>query len=132
MTPLLVDTSVYIDHLRAGEDIRQALMPFLRAGVLFNCGVVRAEVLRGIKSPAARDGMLAFFDIVPEVPSDARLWRTVSQLGWQLGRTGKWPPVTDLAIAASALRAGARLVSPDSHFRDIPGLVVLKKLPENC
>ncbi len=131
MTPLLVDTAVYIDHLRAGEDIRQVLMPFLRAGVLFNCGVVRAEVLRGIKSPAARDGMLAFFDIVPEVPCDARLWRTVSQLGWQLGRAGKWPPVTDLAIAASALRAGARLVSPDNHFLDIPGLVVLKRLPES-
>lgn len=131
MTPLLVDTAVYIDHLRAGEDIRQVLMPFLRAGVLFNCGVVRAEVLRGIKSPAARDGMLAFFDIVPEVPCDARFWRTVSQLGWQLGRTGKWPPVTDLAIAASALRAGARLVSPDKHFLDIPGLVVLKRLPES-
>ena len=55
--------------------------------------------------------MLAFFDIEPEVPTDARLWRTVSQLGWQLGRTGKWPSVTDLAIAACALRAKVRLVA---------------------
>ena len=130
MTPILVDTSVYIDHLRAGEDVRQLLMPFLKAGCLLNCGVVRAEVLRGMKSASARDGMLAFFDIVPEVPTDARLWRTASQLGWQLGRTGKWPPVTDLAIAACALRAKARLVSPDRHFRDIPGLSVLADLPK--
>ncbi|MFZ4774594.1 MAG: PIN domain-containing protein [Terrimicrobiaceae bacterium] len=130
MTPILVDTSVYIDHLRAGEDIRQLLMPFLRAGLLFNCGVIRAEVLRGMKSPAARDGMLGFFDIVPEVPCDARLWHTVSLMGWQLGRNGKWPPVTDLAIAASALRSGCRLISPDHHFQDIPGLIVLANLPE--
>lgn len=130
MKPLLVDSAVYIEHLRAGADVRQTLLPYLRSGNLYSCGVVRAEVLRGMKTPLVRDGIEAFFDVVPEVPSDARLWRAVSQLGWLLGRKGKWPPVTDLVIAASAIRVGATLVSPAHHFKDVPGLELIESLPE--
>ncbi len=129
MKNLLVDSAAYINLLRSGMDVRQRLLPFLRTGCLYNCGVVRAEVLRGIKSPRMRDELEAFFDVIPEVPADARIWRYVSQVGWDLGRRGKWPPVTDLVIAASALRTGAQLVSPDSHFADIPGLTVLAAIP---
>ena len=121
----LVDSAAYIDLMRAGEDPRQVLAPLLRAGLLYNCGVVRAEVLRGIRVEKHYAQMEQFFDIVPEIPADARLWRSVSHLGWELGRRGKWPPVTDLAIAAATLRIRATLVSPDAHFRDVPGLRVV-------
>ena len=121
-TAYLIDSAAYIDLMRAGQDPRQVLAPLLRAGRLYNCGIVRAEVLRGIKIEKAYRQMEQFFDIVPEVPSDPRLWRDVSQLGYDLGRKGKWPPVTDLAIAAAALRIHATLISPDAHFQDIPHL----------
>ena len=127
---ILVDSAAYIDLLRAGVNIRQRLIAHLRAGRLYNCGIVRAEVLRGIKSPVKRDDMEAFFDIIPEVPCDARLWSYVANLGWELGRRGKWPPVTDLAIATCALRVGADLVSPDAHFKGVPGLVLRSEIPE--
>jgi predicted nucleic acid-binding protein len=110
-------------------DVRQQLLPALRAGDLYNCGIVRAEVLRGMKNPRLKADMEAFFDITPEVPTDAKLWRQVSDLGWELGRSGKWPPVTDLAIAACALRIRATLISPDAHFEDIPGLSLKTELP---
>ncbi len=129
MKNLLLDSAAYIDFLRQGIDVRQRLLPFIREGCLYNCGIVRAQVLRGMKSPQARDGMEAFFDIIPEIPADARLWRYVSHLGWELGRNGKWPPVTDLVIAASALRTSARLVSPDRHFRDIGDLDCVPDIP---
>lgn len=129
MSNILVDSAHYIDLLRDGVDVRQRLLPALRAGQLYNCGVVRAEVLRGMKTESSRAGMEDFFDIIPEVPCDAKLWRLVAQLGWELGRRGKWPPVTDIAIAACCLRVGAALVSPDNHFLDIPGLVVAGEIP---
>jgi predicted nucleic acid-binding protein len=119
---LLVDSAVYIDLLRAGVDVRQRLLPALSSGDLYNCGVVRAEVLRGVKNPRLKEDLAAFFDIIPEVPTDARMWRQISDLGWELGRRKKWPPVTDLAIAACAMRVRATLISPDAHFLDIPGL----------
>lgn len=126
----LIDSAAYIDLMRAGQDPRQVLAPLLRAGRLYNCGIVRAEVLRGIKIEKTYRQMEQFFDIVPEVPTDPRLWRDVSHLGWTLGRQGKWPPVTDLAIAASALRINATLISPDAHFQDIPNLSLTKTLPK--
>lgn len=125
----LVDSATYIDLMRAGRDPRQVLAPMLREGRLYNCGIIRAEVLRGIKIEKRYQQMEQFFDIIPEVPTDSRLWRQVSRLGWELGRKGKWPPATDLAIAAAALRIHATLVSPDAHFKDIPGLKLLRALP---
>ena len=72
--------------------------------------------------------MERFFDIVPEVPASSRFWRDVSLLGWKLGPKGKWPPVSDLAVATAVLMANAVVVSPDAHFRDVPGLKVVKLL----
>ena len=130
MTPLLVDSSIYIDFLRCGTDIRLHLVSPLRQGILYNTGIIRAEVIRGMKSPKTRDGMNEFFDIVPEIPADARLWQHVSDLGWRLGRSGKWPPITDIAIAAAALRIKATLITTDRHFDDIPDLLIREDLPE--
>ncbi len=128
MAPLLVDSAWIIDQMRSGKDFRQRLILPLKSGYLYNCGVIRAEVLRGIKNPALRDEVSDFFDIVPEIPCDACLWRAVSDLGWSLGRKGKWPPVTDLVIAACALRVGAILITPDAHFEDVPALKCRKDL----
>ena len=124
----MVDAASYIDLMRSGQDPRQVLGPVLRAGHLYSCGIVRAEVLRGMKVEKRYEQMEQCFDIIPEVPTDARLWREVAQLGGSLGRKGIWPPVTDLAIAVSALRVRATLVSTVAHFRDVPGLKVVTKL----
>ncbi len=124
---LLVDSAVYIDWLRAGINPQQKLRETLLEGRLYNCGVVRAEVLRGIKNEGIHRGMEAFFDIIPEVPCDARLWRQVSDMGWRLQRQGKRPPLTDLVIALCTLRVGATLISPDADFDDVPMLKVQKQ-----
>ena len=125
---IIVDSAVIIDLIRSNIDPRQALSPYLRACELYNCGVIRAEILRGMSSPRLKADMEAFFDIIPEVPCDAKLWRAVSEIGWSLGRKGKWPPVTDLVIAAAAIRVGATLVSPDKNFLDVEGLSLRKEL----
>jgi hypothetical protein len=61
--------------MRAGQDLRQ---------VLARCGVIRAEVLRGIKIEK-RDALTEqFFEIVPEIPADAKFWCAGSRIGWEL------------------------------------------------
>jgi predicted nucleic acid-binding protein len=129
MSPVIVDSCCWIDRLRGGRDIRQELLPLLRAGMLYNCGVIRAEVLRGIQSEQARDGLGAFFDIIPEIPCDAKMWREVSRVAWDLARREVHPPIPDLMIAQSSLRVGAVLVTFDAHFDEIPGLRLSKDLP---
>jgi predicted nucleic acid-binding protein len=125
LEPILVDSAVYIDRLRAGHDIRQELMPWLANGLLYNCGLIRGEVIRGFRSAQLKSEMSAFFDIVPEVPTTARLWQQVAELAWSLDRsTGGHRPLTDILIARCAIQVGAVLISPDRHFEDIPGLRV--------
>ena len=128
-SPILVDTAIYIDRLRAGQDIRQELMPYLANGLLFNCGIVRGEVIRGFKNTRLKAEMTAFFNIIPEVPTNAKMWQTVAEMAWALDRSsGGNRPLTDIIIARCAMHVGAVLVSPDKHFRDIPGLKVRETL----
>ncbi len=126
----MVDSAIIIDRLRRGADIRQELVPYLASGSLYNCGVIRAEVTRGFKSLRLKVEMTAFFDIIPEVPTTAKLWREAAELAWFMDRTaGGHRPLTDLVIAKCALQVGATLVSPDGHFEDIIGLKVAPALP---
>jgi predicted nucleic acid-binding protein len=67
--------------------------------------------------------MNAFFNIVPEVPTTARMWQQIAELAWSLDRaTGGHRPLTDIIIARCAMHVGAVLISPDQHFKAIPGL----------
>jgi predicted nucleic acid-binding protein len=125
---MLVDSTVYIDLLRRGEDILYVLKPTLLSGQLFVCGVIRMEVLRGIRSRGMRDELSDFFDLMTEVPTDTRIWREATNLAWTLDRRGAISPLTDLVIASCALTVGTAVVTTDPHFSRIPGLKVKKSL----
>lgn len=127
--PILVDSAIYIESLRTGKDIRQQLMPYVEQGLLFNCGVVRCEVIRGFKNLVRKKEIEDFFNIIPEVPTTARLWQEVAEVAWTLDRSlGGSRPITDVVIACSAMKVGAMLVSPDQHFQDIPKLKIRAEL----
>jgi predicted nucleic acid-binding protein len=125
---MLVDSTIYIDLLRRGEDILYVLKPSLLSGQLFVCGVIRMEVLRGIRLRGMRDELSDFFDLMTEVPTDTRIWREATNLAWTLDRHGAVLPLTDLVIASCALAVGTAVVTTDPHFSRIPGLKVKKSL----
>ena len=128
---ILVDSCFYISHIKKGIDFRQRLLPALRNGELYNCGVVRAEVLRGLSNQRAYAEVEAFFNIIPEVPTDAKLWQQVSKLSWEVARAGFAPPLSDFVIAACAMRARATVITYDKHFDQIPGVKTLPDLPSS-
>ena len=125
---MLVDSTIYIDLLRRGEDIPFVLRASLLSGQLFVCGVVRAEVLRGIRVIEMRSELSELFDLMVEIPTDARLWRKVTDLAWKLDRRGTILPLTDLVIASCALVVDTSVVTTDPHFSQIPGLTVKRTL----
>jgi predicted nucleic acid-binding protein len=124
--PILVDSNVYISLLRAGRDPAVALGNRYEMTDLVICGMVRLEVLRGVKTAKVLERLGAFFDVLMNVPSDNRLWEEATELAWNLDRGGRTLPGPDLVIAASALRAGAAVCSFDRHFDHIPGLRVIR------
>jgi predicted nucleic acid-binding protein len=121
---ILVDSTLYIAWLRARSDPTVALGEPLRRHEAATCGIVRAEVLRGIVSPVVQPRMAGLFDLMHEIPLDGSLWTEAAELAWTLDRQGVVLPLADLAIAACGRRIGATVVTTDPHFSRIPGLAV--------
>lgn len=125
---VLIDSNIYIGWLRQGIDPADALAYLADTTDLVTCGMVRMEVLRGIRNPRIRDRMAAFFDIMQNVGADDKLWRESTQLAWEFDRQGKTLPAQDILIACSAQRLGALVLTKDHHFHLIPKLRVLQTL----
>jgi predicted nucleic acid-binding protein len=125
----LVDSARFIDWLRRGRNPTPLLRPYLLAGQLATCGVVRVEVLRGVIKPAPKAELGSLFDAMLDIPVTAAVWDQIAELVWRLDRAGQVLPISDLIVAGCALRAGATVVSQDPHFGRIPGLTVRADLP---
>lgn len=119
----LVDSNVFIALSRLRMDPTRWLGGRLED--IYTCGMVRLEVLRGMKNPVERDEMTAFFNVLCNVPTDNRLWEAAAELGWKLDRAGHTIPAQDVLIAACALRAGVPVLTADAHFDAVPGLAVI-------
>jgi len=119
----LVDSNVFIALTRSNQDFAGWLGSRLED--IYTCGMVRLEVLRGMKNPGERDDMTAFFSVLCNVPTDNRLWEAAAELGWKLDLAGHTIPAQDVLIAACALRAGVPVLTADSNFDAIPGLMVI-------
>ena len=122
---VLVDSNVYIEWLNAGLDPVREVARRVPLEDIACCGVVKAEVLRGIKGAKQRSHLEEFFSVTQMVATTAALWDEAWQLAWQLDRQGKVLPLQDILIACCARRAGAAVMTRDKHFLSIPDLRVL-------
>lgn len=118
----LIDSTVYIDALRSGKDPVRIFAVEFELGLVFTCGIVTCEVLRGIRDTRVFDRMESFFGLIHTIEFDAALWRASYLLAWKLDRGGSVLPLSDILIASAALREDATLITVDKHFQSIPGL----------
>ncbi|MCB1129810.1 MAG: PIN domain-containing protein [Verrucomicrobiae bacterium] len=122
---VMVDSNVYIDLLRARRDAVNILYQWAGERNLAVCGMIRLEVLRGVKSIKLLTRLSAFMDVMCNVPTHQNLWQEATDLAWSLDRRGVSVPGPDLIIAASAMKIGAAVLTSDAHFRHIEGLRVI-------
>jgi len=100
---ILVDSNVFIDLMRRGSDPTRVILNRYDSTDLVTCGVVKAEVLRGIKGMKVRENLEGFFNVMRFTDLSATAWDDVWELAWQLDRKGRVLPLTDIAIAASRI-----------------------------
>ncbi|MEI9893897.1 MAG: PIN domain-containing protein [Chthoniobacter sp.] len=124
----LVDSSFFIDRLRAGLDPLEELAAFSDDWEFLTCGVVRVEVLRGMKHKSAHQRMADFMGCMLYVPTLNTVWERAGALAWKMDREGKTMQVTDLLIATCALEAEADVLTFDSDFARVPGLRAIRSL----
>jgi predicted nucleic acid-binding protein len=125
---ILIDSSIYIGWLRHKRSPALLLENRARTGEIATCGIVRAEVLRGISDPAAKNDLNGFFDLLPEIPTTSAVWHNVTELAWELDRKGMVLPLPDLVVAACALSMEATVITTDAHFAKIPKLKFRREL----
>ena len=129
---VLVDSCVFIALLREGRDPATELLERTHLDDLGTCGMVRMEVLRGLKIPKVKTRLAEFFAVLQNVPTDNRVWDEATELAWQLGRDGITLPAQDILIATCAKRLGAAVLTFDKHFAMIPKLRVYRSIAELC
>src|SRR5690349_2079452 len=120
--PVLADSSYHIQLLRLGRDPLKSLTLAAATRDLAICGVVRGEVARGIRRPEHLQRFQSVWNVMINVPTNNRLWQSVQDTAWKLDRAGIVLPLTDLIIAACAVRIGAVVLTFHGHFTHIPGL----------
>ena len=128
VAPILADSSFYIQQTRMGRDPFRALAASAFERDLVICGVIRAEVLRGLRERALVERFQLRWNVMLNVPTDERLWQEVASTLWELDRRGTVLPLTDVVIACCARRLGAVVLTLDHHFALIPGIKVISEL----
>ena len=118
----VVDTSVLVDVLRGDPAASAALKQAREVGHLHASEITRLEVLAGMRSREER-ATRAVFDVFVWHPVDVH----IAVIAGELGRI--WLPAhrgidsADLAIAATTMALGARLLTRNvKHFPMFVGL----------
>lgn len=126
MKKILLDTNAYTGLLSGDEAILAALSD---ADTVFMSIFVLGELhagFRGGSREAANRAQLSDFlqrstvRLLPATDSTAEVF---GELKHRLKTAGKPIPINDLWIASQAIENGARLVTYDTHFSQVPGLL---------
>lgn len=110
---ILVDTSILIGHSRAADPVVQSVLHRPDAAV---CGVIRAEMLHGARTPADALLITAALDALDQLPIPEAVWQELGTNLAQLRRAGITVPFQDALIATVAIYHDAELWTADAHF----------------
>jgi predicted nucleic acid-binding protein len=120
--PVLIDSCWYINQARNGHDPLRALSFIAESRDLATCGLITAEVGRGVREKRHLDRYRAAWAVMLFVQSDYKRWDQTLELAWSLDRRGNTLPIQKIHIAACAMHIGAVVLTHDQHFQQIPGL----------
>ena len=124
---ILLDTSVLVRYLRtAAPAIRQILVSTDCA----ICGVTRAEILHGARTPADAKDLHDALDSFIQLPIPDITWDHLGLHLATLRSRGLPMPFQDVLLTTIALDHDTELWSYDTHFRAIQGILSNLKLFE--
>lgn len=117
----MVDSCWYIRQAREGRDPLEILGCHAESRDIAVCGIVKAEVGRGIRYPKHLARYEEAWSVMLFVDSNFERWEQTMKLAWSLDRKGIILPIQDIHIAVCAHHIGAVILTHDEHFQSIPG-----------
>lgn len=120
---ILLDTSVLVSYIKRPTPAVREVFASLDCAV---CGIIRAEILHGARSPEDVSKLKAALDCFTCLPTDESIWDVLGQHLATLRAAGLPMPIQDSLIATLAIHHNAELWTYDNHFASIRS--VLPKL----
>ena len=124
---VMLDTSAYSAYLRGNAEVKQVLQ---EADEIYLNPVVLGELFAGFaqggREKKNRD-ILREFLASPRVqvaPIDEETAERYSAIISYLWSKGTPLPTNDLWIAATTMQYGLKLITTDSHYRNVPQIIV--------
>lgn len=120
-TPVLVDTSVWVEFLRGkNHEVGGTVAGLINSRRATLCGVVLSELLAGVKAKKDRDTLKHTFDALDYVEVSKSTWTLAGGISARLRAKGRPTPLTDIVVAALAIENGCEVFTFDTHFERIP------------
>ena len=124
----LPDTNVWISLLKNPASALDARIRAHPVSEILLCAVVKAELWHGAEKYGNRERRLRALEILfapfASLPFDDAAARQYAEIRHRLETQGRVIGPNDLKVAAIARAHGLTLVSADSEFRRVPGLIV--------
>ncbi len=117
----MVDTSVFISFFR-GASYADETANLLKNNRAVITGIIIAELLQGIKNSGDKHRIGELLKAVNSVELTTDLWIKTGLLARSLREKGITLPLTDIAIAQTAIEENLPLFTLDGHFQQIAGV----------
>lgn len=119
---IVVDTSVWIEYFKNNKDYVEYIEENLHLDSIYITGPVITELIQGIKGEKEYLLLSNSIKAIPYLECTFKDWVTAGEISFKLRKSGKVIPVTDILIAVISIKNNAKILTFDSHFRDIPGV----------
>jgi hypothetical protein len=125
---VIVDTSVLIDFLKDKAPHAAAVAALINSQRIRTTGIITAELLQGAKTETEEAYVIELLNGIPAIEVTSALWLKAGRLSCALRRKGVTLPLTDIAIAVTAIEHKLSIFTLDGHFERIPGVKLHRRV----
>lgn len=118
---VMADTCIWI-AAEKDDSVAAQLIDLTTRDRLVMCGLVYAEILRGLQDTAVRDRRAKQLLALQWVEAPPEVWQRTAELARSQDRAGHPVPLTDVHVAALCVENELTLWTTDRHFDRFPSL----------
>ena len=122
---ILVDTSIWIEYFKNNPNVVDFMEKHLMEDSVCLVGIIVTELIQGIKIEREREMIRSNLDAIHYIDMKFEDWIKTGDLSNALRKSGLTLPLTDIAIASTAIENNLMLVTRDKHFKQVPGLCMM-------
>jgi len=133
MTKILLDTNAYSEFMSGNKLVFDSI---IEAEEIYISTVMLGELFSGFqggkKQTKNKEDLKSFLtkDGIKIINVSIETAEIFGEIKAELSNRGKMIPLNDIWIAAHTIETGSKLITFDSHFRQIPGLRIWEELKQ--